>query len=57
MTTETTATYIWQPQTVDLEPIILFRVIVFMLSLPLLGLPLLFYKAPKQPTDTANKEA
>jgi hypothetical protein len=28
MTTETTTTYIWQPQTVDLEPIILFRVIV-----------------------------
>jgi hypothetical protein len=28
MTTETTATNIWQPQTVDLEHMILFRVIV-----------------------------
>jgi hypothetical protein len=30
---------------------------LWMLSLPLLGLPLLFYKAPKQTTDTTNKEA
>lgn len=30
---------------------------LWMLSLPLLGLPLLFYKAPKQAADTANKEA
>jgi hypothetical protein len=28
MTTETIAIYIWQPQTFDLEPLILFRVIV-----------------------------
>lgn len=30
---------------------------LFMLSLPMVGLPLLFYKASKQATDTTNKEA
>jgi len=30
---------------------------LWMLALPMLGLPLLFYKAPKQAADTANKEA
>ncbi len=30
---------------------------LWMLALPLLGLPLLFYKAPKQATEIANKEA